>query len=82
MRVTYDLHRGEARGQGRGKEKAFVALGTGGQLEQNWMIQRGFLGCNKILSPVSAEEKSDTVGTFRFLSSEGLLLRKMDTDTI
>lgn len=34
-----------------------VALGPGGEFEENWMIQRGFLECTKVLSLMRTEEK-------------------------
>lgn len=39
------------------KRQWFVALGPGGEFEQNWMTWRGFLECNKALHLINAEEK-------------------------
>lgn len=39
------------------KRKSFVALGPGGEFEQNWMTWRGFLDCNQVLHLIDAEEK-------------------------
>lgn len=39
------------------KRQSFVALGPGGEFEQNWRTWRGFLECNKALHLINAEEK-------------------------
>lgn len=39
------------------KRKSFVALGSGEEFEQNWMIWRAFLECSRVLSLMNAEEK-------------------------
>lgn len=59
MRVTVELLRVQGRPEVMAeiKRTSFVALGSAGEFEQNWVIWKVFLKCSKVISPTNTEEK-------------------------